>query len=98
MSRRETAVCCAVGAFPVLCLSGCKRRTLAPSERSEFIRSAQAELERLRVPWEGRKPAVVLNGDEVTVTFPPPKGALAGSFIIKMERDTKRILDVKIWR
>ncbi len=73
-------------------------RSPASSERSQFIRAAQALLERHRLSWEGREPVVVLNGDEVTVTFPPPKGVLAGEFIIKMERDTKRILDVKIWR
>ena len=98
MSRRETAVCCAIAALLVLCSSGCTRRRLASSERSQFIRSAKAELGRLDVLWEGREPTVSLDGDEVTVTFPSPKGTLGGDFIIKMERETKRVLDVRIWR
>ena len=72
--------------------------SLTPSERSQFLKASQALLERHRLSWEGREPVVVLNGDEVTVTFPPPKGARAGDFIIIMERETKKILDVKIWR
>ncbi len=72
--------------------------SLAPSERTRCIGSAQEELVRLRVPWEGRVPTVSLDGNVVTVTFPPPKGMRGGRFIIKMERETKKILDVKIWR
>ncbi len=70
----------------------------AREERSQFVKSAQAELERLRVPWEGRRATVSIDGDEVTVVFPPPRDVIGGRFIVKMERDTKKILDVKIWR
>ena len=68
------------------------------ADRSQYVEAAQVLLERHRLSWEGREPVVVCNGDEVTVTFPPPKGARAGEFIIRMERETKKILDVKIWR
>ncbi|MHC4502293.1 MAG: hypothetical protein ACYTFI_03230 [Planctomycetota bacterium] len=82
----------------VLILAVVAHRHLTHSKTRPYVEAAQAELDRLNVPSEGRCPEVVVNGKEVTVTYPPPEGARAGSFILKMDRETLKMLDVQIWR
>lgn len=71
---------------------------LTEEEREALIKIALAELEQMRIDAGQRKPVVTVEGNIATVDFPPPPMARAGSFIIKIRRDTRDIVDVKIWR
>ena len=70
----------------------------ARGENARLIRIAQAECERLRLPIQDRTVTVGLGAYVGIVTFHPPRGKLAGQFIIRIDRKSGDVIDVKIWR
>jgi hypothetical protein len=64
----------------------------------EFIRIARRELEKCDVSIQRRHPTTTFDGAFVIVEFKPPVNTLGGSFIIKINKETKIVEDVKIWR
>lgn len=67
-------------------------------DMSAFINRARSVLEKRNVPIGERIPQTRIENGEVIVTFPPKRGERAGSFIVRINRETGEIIDTKIWR
>jgi len=65
-----------------------------------YINIALAKLKELNAPVEDRTPNVTIQDDNtIIVTFPPPNTfMLAGDFIIQINKESREIIDIKIWR
>ena len=70
--------------------------SLTNTEKTEFVTIAEAAL--LGHAFASRKPSLVVENNVITVTYPPPKNAFGGDFIVKIDRTTKKVIDLKIWR
>ena len=75
-----------------------KAAMLDEKEKTKLIQIATAECSRLNVPTQGRAADVTVDGDQAIVTFRPPAGTLGGSFIVKINRGSGKVMDTKIWR
>ena len=63
-----------------------------------YITAARANLETMNVPVGERTATTSIQGDEIIVTFSPKPGERAGDFIVRVDRATGKVIDVKIWR
>ena len=101
MPRQSMYACFLITAFLALVPPGCERRkgTLDNAEQAKLIQAAKAECTRLNVPTDNREVTVTAEGEQATVTFHlPTELGLGGDFIVKINRKTGEITDVKIWR
>ena len=80
--------------------SDSKLATTSDNAEMVYINIALAKLKQLNVPAEERISKVTIqDGNTIIVTFPPPSPRmLAGDFIIKIDKATGEVLDIKIWR
>ncbi|MHC4502478.1 MAG: hypothetical protein ACYTFI_04160 [Planctomycetota bacterium] len=67
-------------------------------ERARLVKGAEAACKLAKAPTAGRRATVVGDGKEATVTFHLPEGMLGGDFVIKIDRTTGDVIDVKLWR
>ena len=65
---------------------------------SIWIELAEKKLMEMDVPFEGREVKVSGLDKVVVVEFLPPVNGRAGSYIIKIDKGSREILDTKIWR
>jgi len=96
--KKIVIIAIGVVAIAVLCVLGVKYFDGTSNERVEMAKAAHAELARMNISSDGREAVVTLAADAATVTFPCPPEMLGGDFIIKLDRKTAKVLDVKIWR
>ena len=63
-----------------------------------LLKVARAECERVRAPTENRTVTVKLEAHVGTVTFHLPKGMLGGDFIIRIDRNSGKVIRATFWR
>ena len=71
---------------------------ISDEERARLVKGAEAVCKLADAPTAGRRVTVVGDGKEATVTFHLPERMRGGDFVIKIDRTTGDVIDVKLWR
>jgi hypothetical protein len=67
-------------------------------ERARLLEIARAALDLARAPHKDRDVTISADGSVATVTFHPSPNMLAGEFVVKINRDSGRVVDLKLGR